>query len=170
MTDNQKMITNLATFVRDHHETAYGDNESLYYELLKQWRHLNRPATVWADSTSKHLYQEYWRQMGKWYQSFQGLKREIVKPDSVDSLDMQDLLEEVIKEAQQMAIEQLSQLQQPQDHGPVIALNNFVRILENELVQISKLDTLALSPADFEMLVEYWQAIARVTKQNRVEK
>lgn len=170
MTNNQKMITNLATFVRDNREDAYGDDESLYYELLKQWRYLNRPATVWADPTSKRLYQEYWRQMGKWYQSFKGLQKEIVKPDAVDTMDTRDLLEEVIKEAQQMAIEQLSQLEQPQNHGSVIALNNFVRVLKNELVKISQIDMLALSPADFEMLVEYWQAIARATRQNRVEK
>lgn len=47
--EQTNIINDLATFVRDHREDQFGDHESLYYEMLKQWRQLSRFSMDAAD-------------------------------------------------------------------------------------------------------------------------
>ena len=55
-----QMTDDLAHFIKETREDAAFPHESLYVDLLEQWKVLSRYQLEYADKESKRLYNAYW--------------------------------------------------------------------------------------------------------------
>ena len=65
-----QMTDDLAHFIKETREDAAYPHESLYVDLLEQWKVLSRYQLAYADKESKRLYNAYWNSMARWYEIF----------------------------------------------------------------------------------------------------
>lgn len=153
--EQTNIINDLATFVKDHREDQFGDHESLYYEMLKQWRALSRFEMAKADPASRELADRYWTAMGQWHQRFVAEQDRIVNPTPMPSRSLQDHYEALIAE---LADGIITDLPTPQSQA-VIRIDDFARRLNLQLTVMEDLYTDVLTPIDLLLLVEYWRMV-----------
>ncbi|WP_283622073.1 hypothetical protein [Limosilactobacillus avium] len=151
-----QMIAELRKFVEDNREDQFGPHESLYFEILKQWESLNRYSMSWADPQSKKLATDYWRGMASWYKKFDRQRDQVLEPQAFKNRELFNLFDQT---ANQMATDILLMLPDGQTKQPVVKINDFAFRLRNELLEFNQLNRDGLTPADFELLLEYWHEL-----------
>ena len=168
--EQTEIINDLATFVKNHREDQFGDHESLYVEMLKQWQQLSRPNMKGATQENQELYDRYWDAMGKWHQRFVKEQDQIVDPepfapDPFGESPLQENYEDLIEE---LAVTIIADLDRPAA-ADVIAINAFARLLNIQLLEMRDLSTDVLNPIDFILLMEYWRMVDQVVQGREVE-
>lgn len=168
--EQTEIINDLAAFVKQHREDQFGDHESLYMEMLKQWQQLSRPNMKAATQENQELYDRYWDAMGKWHQRFVKEKARIVDPEPfaaepIAGSLLQDNYEDLIED---LSAEIVADLPRPAA-APVIAINDFARLLNIQLLEMRELYTDVLTPIDFILLMEYWRMVDQVVQGREVE-
>ena len=163
--EQTNIINDLAAFVKDHREDQFGEHESLYYEILKQWRQLSRFDMDNADPASRELADHYWTAMGEWHQRFTEARGRISDPAPMPSIDLQEYYEALIAELADDVIANLPPLRS----SSVIRINDFARRLNLQLGAMEDLYTDMMLPIDLILLVEYWRLINRVVHSQEGE-
>lgn len=168
--EQTEIINDLAAFVKQHREDQFGDHESLYMEMLKQWQQLSRPNMKDATQENQELYDRYWDAMGKWHQRFVKEQDRIVDPEPfaaepIAGSLLQDNYEDLIED---LSAEIVADLPRPAA-APVIAINDFARLLNIQLLEMRELYTDVLNPIDFILLMEYWRMVDQVVQGREVE-
>lgn len=168
--EQTEIINDLAAFVKQHREDQFGDHESLYMEMLKQWQQLSRPNMKGATQENQELYDRYWDAMGKWHQRFLKEQDKIVDPEPfaaepIAGSLLQDNYEDLIED---LSAEIVADLPRPAA-APVIAINDFARLLNIQLLEMRELYTDVLNPIDFILLMEYWRMVDQVVQGREVE-
>ena len=168
--EQTEIINDLAAFVKQHREDQFGDHESLYMEMLKQWQQLSRPNMKDATQENQELYDRYWDAMGKWHQRFVKEQDRIVDPEPfaaepIAGSLLQDNYEDLIED---LSAEIVADLPRPAA-APVIAINDFARLLNIQLLEMRELYTDVLNPIDFILLMEYWRMVDQVAQGREVE-
>ena len=153
--EQTNIINDLATFVRDHREDQFGDHESLYYEMLKQWRQLSRFSMDGADPASRDLADRYWAAMGRWYRRFVAEQDRVVNPTPMPTVTLQEQYEALVAELADGIIDDLPR----PAAAPVIRIDDFARRLNLQLQEMVDLYTDVLTPIDLLLLVEYWRMV-----------
>lgn len=148
-----QMIAALRTFVKENREDQFGPHESLYVEILKQWENLNRYSMAWADPKSQRLAKDYWRGMNSWFKKFIRQQDKVLEPQAFNNRELFNLFDQTAK---QMAMDILLMLPDGQTKQPVVKINDFAFRLRTELLEFNQLNRDGLTPADFELLLEYW--------------
>ena len=168
--EQTEIINDLATFVKNHREDQFGDHESLYMEMLKQWRQLNRPNMKGATQENQDLYDRYWDAMGKWHQRFVKEQDRIVDPEpfAPDPFGESLLQDNYVGLIEDLSAEIIADLPRPAA-ADVIAINDFARLLNIQLLEMRELYTDVLNPIDFILLMEYWQMVDHVVQGKEVE-
>lgn len=159
------IINDLATYVKEHREDRFGDHESLYMEMLKQWQQLSRPNMTGATAENQALYDRYWDVMGKWHQRFVKEQPRIANPEPLEESMLQDYYESLLEELSAAIVNDLPR----PAAANVIAINDFARLLNIQLLEMRELYTDVLNPIDFILLMEYWQMIDQVVQGREVE-
>ena len=168
--EQTEIINDLATFVKNHREDQFGDYESLYMEMLKQWQQLSRPNMKGATQENQELYDRYWDAMEKWHQRFVKEQDRIVDPEPfaaepIAGSLLQDNYEDLIED---LSAEIVADLPRPAA-ADVIAINDFARLLNIQLLEMRELYTDVLNPIDFILLMEYWRMVDQVVQGREVE-
>ncbi|MGN1280187.1 MAG: hypothetical protein ACI4T4_05795 [Limosilactobacillus sp.] len=163
--EQTEIINDLAAFVKKHREDQFGDHESLYMEMLKQWQQLSRPNMKGATKENQDLYERYWDAMGKWHQRFVREQDRIANPEPLAEELLQENYEDLIEE---LSAEIVADLPRPAA-AQVIAINDFARLLNIQLLEMRELYTDVLNPIDFIMLMEYWRMVDQVIQGREVE-
>lgn len=168
--EQTEIINDLAAFVKNHREDQFGDHESLYMEMLKQWRQLSRPNMKGATLENHDLYDRYWDAMGKWHQRFVKEQDRIVDPEpfAPDPYGESPLQDNYIDLIEDLSAEIIADLPRPAA-ADVIAINDFARLLNIQLLEMRELYTDVLNPIDFILLMEYWQMVDQVVQGKEVE-
>lgn len=159
------IINDLATYVKEHREDQFGDHESLYMEMLKQWQQLSRPNMTGATAENQALYDRYWDVMGKWHQRFVKEQPRIANPEPLEESMLQDYYESLLEELSAAIVNDLPR----PAAANVIAINDFARLLNIQLLEMRELYTDVLNPIDFILLMEYWQMVDQVVQGREVE-
>lgn len=159
------IINDLATYVKEHREDQFGDHESLYMEMLKQWQQLSRPNMTGATAENQALYDRYWDAMGKWHQRFVKEQPRIANPEPLEESMLQDYYESLLEELSAAIVNDLPR----PAAANVIAINDFARLLNIQLLEMRELYTDVLNPIDFILLMEYWQMVDQVVQGREVE-
>lgn len=136
MMKEQLMVEDLADFVQANREDQLGDLQSLYAELLHQWRLLSRYTPT--NRVSERLSDTYWAGMAEWYDHFVEAKDRIGEPDAMPTPEMQQYY---------------------------IDLTDFLFLLEGAVKRMRKLDIYSQSPIDCTLLIYYWQVIDDTIKE-----
>lgn len=163
--EQTNIINDLAAFVKNHREDQFGDHQSLYYEMLKQWRRLSRFSMADVTSASQALYDRYWTAMGKWHQRFVKEQDRISDPTPMPGPTLQGEYEALVTE---LADSVINDLPRPAATD-VIQLNDFNRLLGIQLQEMAELYPEVLLPIDFLLLVEYWKLISQTVQEREVE-
>ena len=168
--EQTEIINDLAAFVKQHREDQFDDHESLYMEMLKQWQQLSRPNMKGATQENQELYDRYWDAMGKWHRRFVKEQDKIVDPepfapDQFGESLLQENYEDLIEE---LAVTIIADLPRPAA-ADVIAINDFARLLNIQLLEMRELYTDVLNPIDFILLMEYWRMVDQVVQGREVE-
>ena len=163
--EQTNIINDLAAFVKNHREDQFGEHESLYYEILKQWVRLDRFDAAAATPESQALYDRYWTAMGQWHQDFVAARDRLADPTPISSLDLQEHYENLIAD---LADETIANLPLAAARG-VARDKNFARLLNLQLEKMEDLYTDVMLPIDFLLLVEYWKLINQVVQGREVE-
>lgn len=150
-----KMVADLANFIQANHEDAAYPYESLYVELLKQWRVLSRFQPRPADQMSQQLYQAYWQAMQRWYQIFNQQRAELMEPAALPSAEMMDFYIKLVDDQ----IAHVQSLLPPSSHQTVIRIDDFRILLSQQLTEFTKLQLDEQGPLDFAMLIDYWRLL-----------
>ncbi|MDD6432633.1 MAG: hypothetical protein PUF79_05835 [Lactobacillaceae bacterium] len=168
--EQTEIINDLAAFVKNHREDQFGDHESLYMEMLKQWRQLSRPNMKGATPENQDLYDRYWDAMGKWHQRFVKEQDRIVDPEpfAPDPYGESPLQDNYVDLIEDLSAEIIADLPRPAA-ADVIAINDFGRLLNIQLLEMRELYTDVLNPIDFILLMEYWQMVDQVVQGREVE-
>lgn len=161
--EQTNIINDLATFVKDHREDQFGDHESLYYEMLKQWRALSRFDMAKADPASRELADRYWAAMGQWHQRFVAEQDRVVNPTPMPTVTLQEQYEALVAE---LADGIITDLPTPQSQA-VIRIDDFARRLNLQLTVMEDLYTDVLTPIDLLLLVEYWRMVDQAVQAKK---
>ena len=85
-----QMTDDLAHFIKETREDTAFPHESLYVDLLEQWKVLSRYQLEYADKESKRLYNAYWNSMSHWYKIFDKEREHLLEPTALPSEDLMD--------------------------------------------------------------------------------
>lgn len=148
-----QMTDDLARFIKETREDVALPHESLYVDLLEQWKVLSRYQLEFADAQSKKLYNAYWNSMTRWYEVFDKEREDLLEPAAMTSLDLVDFYSGLISDLMDHVIS----LVPPYPHNNVIKLTDFRVLLSNELQKITQLNLGMQGPIDFAMIMDYWK-------------
>ena len=146
-----QMTDDLACFIKKNREDTASPHESLYVDLLEQWKVLSRYQLEYADKESKRLYNTYWNSMARWYEIF---NNELM--DFYAGL-IEDLMDHVLS------------LVPPSPHSTIIKLTDFRVLLSNELQKITQLDLGIQGPIDFAMIMDYWKMLGESFDREKIK-
>lgn len=159
MMKEQLMVEDLADFVQANREDQLGDLQSLYAELLHQWRLLSRYTPT--NRVSERLSDTYWAGMAEWYDHFVEAKDRIGEPDAMPTPEMQQYYIDLVTKLADEVMATLPELGRSQ----VIDLTDFLFLLEGAVKRMRKLDIYSQSPIDCTLLIYYWQVIDDTIKE-----
>lgn len=157
----KELINALGEFVKINREDQLGPYQSLYVEIWHQWQALDRYSMEWADEFSQVLSQKYWQAMDRWYQSFNQVRHQVMKPALAPSTEVSDFYLQV---ASQYAGDVQAKLPVVTYHQSVSKINDFSFRLHQQWEELAKLDTAVLTMLDLQLLIEYWHVLANVTR------
>ncbi|OTA48205.1 hypothetical protein BHL91_09480 [Limosilactobacillus reuteri] len=150
-----QMTDDLARFIKENREDAAYPHESLYVDLLEQWKVLSRYQLEYADKESKRLYNAYWNSMARWYEVFNNERDNLLEPTALPSDELMDFYAGLIEDL----MDHVLSLVPPSPHSTFIKLTDFRVLLSNELQKITQLDLEIQGPIDFAMIMDYWKML-----------
>ncbi|MRN07349.1 hypothetical protein EAI26_08115 [Lactobacillus sp. 0.1XD8-4] len=148
-----QMTDDLARFIKESREDVAFPHESLYVDLLEQWKVLSSYQLEYADEQSKKLYNAYWSSMKRWYEVFDNEREDLLEPAAMPSLDLADFYSGLITDLMNHVLSLLPAY----PHDAVINLTDFRVLLSNEVHKFTKLDLGLQGPIDFAMIMDYWK-------------
>lgn len=148
-----QMTDDLAHFIKETREDVAFPHESLYVDLLEQWKVLSNYQLKWADDQSKQLYDAYWDSMARWYEVFDNERDDLLEPMAMPSPDLVNFYSGLITDLMDHVVGMLPQY----PHDAVIDLTDFRVLLSNELQKFKQLDLSMQGPIDFAMIMNYWK-------------
>lgn len=152
-----RIIGGLAMFVRTNREDQLGDHQSLYMEILKQWRQVSAFAIAADTPANRQLYVDYWRAMNRWYTRFTGEVARITEPATFSSPVLQDYYHSLITELATTIT------------GQLVPTDGFARLLSGQLREMQRLELFGLTPIDCQLLLEYWRQLAAIIKEGKIK-
>ncbi|WP_273585804.1 hypothetical protein, partial [Clostridioides difficile] len=93
-----QMTDDLACFIKENREDTAFPHESLYVDLLEQWKVLSRYQLEYADKESKRLYNAYWNSMARWYEIFNNERDNLLEPTALPSDELMDFYAGLIED------------------------------------------------------------------------
>lgn len=150
-----QMTNDLAQFIKVNREDVAYPHESLYVDLLEQWKVLSRYQLEYADRESKRLYNVYWNSMAQWYKVFDSERDHLLEPTAMPSDDLMDFYADLIEDL----MDHVLSLVPSSPHSTIIKLTDFRVLLSNELKKITQLDLGIQGPIDFAMITDYWKML-----------
>lgn len=157
--DRQTIIDDLAAFVTTNREDQLDPHESLYVEMLQQWRQLAKVTGM--KPANQELADRYWAAMEAWHQRFNEQRSQITEPAAFPTYDLANYYHQLITE---LATAVMNDLPRPAS-TPVIQLNDFGRQLSLQMRGLTQLDLDMLAPLDCALLLEYWRLMNQVVKE-----
>ncbi|MCT3200481.1 hypothetical protein EGO58_08055 [Limosilactobacillus reuteri] len=160
-----QMTDDLAHFIKETREDAAFPHESLYVDLLEQWKVLSRYQLEYADKESKRLYNAYWNSMSHWYKIFDKEREHLLEPTALPSEDLMDFYAGLIEDL----MDHVLSLVPPVPHSTIIKLTDFRVLLSNELQKITQLDLEIQGPIDFAMIMDYWKMLGESFDREKIK-
>ena len=160
-----QMTDDLAHFIKETREDAAFPHESLYVDLLEQWKVLSRYQLAYADKESKRLYNAYWNSMARWYEVFNNERDNLLEPIALPSDELMDFYAGLIEDL----MDHVLSLVPPSPHSTVIKLTDFRVLLSNELQKITQLDLEIQGPIDFAMIMDYWKMLGESLDREKIK-
>ncbi|MDO4903838.1 MAG: hypothetical protein Q3959_06225 [Limosilactobacillus sp.] len=152
-----RLIKGLEKFVTENHEEELGPYQSLYAEILHQWKAMNCYPMSWAEERSQVIAEKYWEGMNHWYEIFEKSKEEIRKPQLGPKIELATFYMELSEE---YATDVKAHLPEVDIDKTVVKINDFPFRLSQQLREFDKLDIEFFTLPDFKMLLEYWHVLA----------
>lgn len=150
-----QMTDDLAAFIKEHHEDVALPHESLYVDLLAQWKALSSYQLSQADKESRLVYETYWDSMRQWYDVFDRQRDDLLTPSIMPTIELSDFYSGLIDDLSAHVLSLLPDY----PHDGVIKLADFRILLKLEMKKLTQLDLYAQGPMDFAMLVDYWKLV-----------
>lgn len=113
-----QMTDDLACFIKENREDTASPHESLYVDLLEQWKVLSRYQLEYADKESKRLYNTYWNSMARWYEIFNNERDNLLEPTALPSDELMDFYAGLIEDL----MDHVLSLVPPSPHSTIIKL------------------------------------------------
>lgn len=152
--DPQKLINDLQQWVTASREDqVWGQHESLYLEILAQWKAVNCYRPEHGNEEDQHFYEPYWDAMNKWHQSFAQQSEDIFTATPIQATDKVGFYGDVLNGLQDVIMKRLPEIQ----HSKVLRLNSFLNILKVSLTDMEKLSLSDLNVVDMSLLLDYWK-------------
>jgi hypothetical protein len=148
-----QMTDDLAHFIAETREDVAFPHESLYVDLLVQWKALSNYNLKWADDTSRELYDIYWSSMRKWYEIFDQQRAKLLEPAAMPSVELVDFYAGLIDDLSCHVLSVIPDY----PHAGVIDLTDFRVLLNIQLQNFTALNLRVQGPMDFAMLIDYWK-------------
>lgn len=150
----QKLIDDLQLWVTANREDqVWTQHESLYLEILAQWKAVNRYCPEHGTKDDQQLYQLYWEAMDQWHQSFAQQSEDIFEAIPIRATNKEGFYEGVLERLQGEILDRLPQVQE----GKIVRMNNFLSILKVSLTDMSNLSLHDFNDVDMSLLLDYWQ-------------
>lgn len=150
-----QMTDDLAAFIKENHEDVAMPHESLYVDLLDQWRSLSNFKLALADEESKRVYHAYWDAMSQWYEVFNRRRDDLMEPAAMPTVELADFYSGLIADL----ADHVMGLLPDYPHDQVIRLTDFRVLLKIQMPEFVQLGLRAQGPMDFAMLMDYWKLV-----------
>lgn len=160
-----QMTDDLACFIKENREDTASPHESLYVDLLEQWKVLSRYQLEYADKESKRLYNAYWNSMARWYEIFNNERDNLLEPTALPSDELMDFYAGLIEDL----MDHVLNLVPSSPHSTIIKLTDFRVLLSNELQKITQLDLGIQGPIDFAMIMDYWKMLGESFDREKIK-
>lgn len=158
----QKLIDDLQRWITANREDQiWTQHQSLYLEVLAQWKAVNRYRPENGTEEDQRLYELYWRAMAKWHQSFAQQSEEIFEATPIRATDRAGFYGGVLTELQSVILERLPKLEQ----AKIVRMTSFLNILKVSLTDMTKLELADLNVIDMSLLLDYWKFLGDAIKQ-----
>ena len=150
----QKLIDDLQHWITANREDqVWTQHESLYLEVLAQWKAVNRYRPENGTAEDQRLYQLYWTAMDQWHQSFSQQSEEIFEAIPIRATDKVGFYDGVLQELQAVILDRLPQVQQ----AKIVRMTSFINVLRVSLNDMTKLSLDDLNVVDMSLLLDYWK-------------
>ena len=150
----QKLIDDLQHWITANREDqVWTQHESLYLEVLAQWKAVNRYRPENGTAEDQRLYQLYWTAMDQWHQSFPQQSEEIFEAIPIRATDKVGFYDGVLQELQAVILDRLPQVQQ----AKIVRMTSFLNVLRVSLNDMTKLSLDDLNVVDMSLLLDYWK-------------
>ena len=150
----QKLIDDLQYWITANREDqVWTQHESLYLEVLAQWKAVNRYRPENGTAEDQRLYQLYWTPMDQWHQSFAQQSEEIFEAIPIRATDKVGFYDGVLQELQAVILDRLPQVQQ----AKIVRMTSFLNVLRVSLNDMTKLSLDDLNVVDMSLLLDYWK-------------
>lgn len=150
----QKLIDDLQHWITANREDqVWTQHESLYLEVLAQWKAVNRYRPENGTAEDQRLYQLYWTAMDQWHQSFSQQSEEIFEAIPIRATDKVGFYDGVLQELQAVILDRLPQVQQ----AKIVRMTSFLNVLRVSLNDMTKLSLDDLNVVDMSLLLDYWK-------------
>lgn len=150
----QKLIDDLQYWITANREDqVWTQHESLYLEVLAQWKAVNRYRPENGTAEDQRLYQLYWTAMDQWHQSFSQQSEEIFEAIPIRATDKVGFYDGVLQELQAVILDRLPQVQQ----AKIVRMTSFLNVLRVSLNDMTKLSLDDLNVVDMSLLLDYWK-------------
>lgn len=150
----QKLIDDLQHWITANREDqVWTQHESLYLEVLAQWKAVNRYRPENGTAEDQRLYQLYWTAMDQWHQSFAHQSEEIFEAIPIRATDKVGFYDGVLQELQAVILDRLPQVQQ----AKIVRMTSFLNVLRVSLNDMTKLSLDDLNVVDMSLLLDYWK-------------
>lgn len=158
----QKMIDDLQRWITANREDqVWTQHQSLYLEILAQWKAVNRYRPEHGTDEDERLYNLYWSAMQQWYQSFAQQSEEIFTATPIEATDKVGFYDGLVKDLQDVIMDRIPEI----EHAKIVRLTSFLNILKVSLNDMTKLQLEDLNVIDMSLLLDYWQFLGQALKR-----
>lgn len=160
--DPQNLINDLQHWITANREDqVWTQHESLYLEVLAQWKAVNRYRPENGTAQDQQLYRLYWTAMNQWHQSFAQQSEEIFTATPIQATDKAGFYDGVLQELQAVILDRLPRIQQ----AKIVRMTSFLNVLKVSLSDMTKLSLTDLNVVDMSLLLDYWQFLGDALKE-----
>lgn len=157
----QEMINDLQRWVTARHEDqVWSQHESLYLEILAQWKAVNRYRPEHGTVEDQRLYNLYWAAMNQWHQSFAQQSEDIFEATPLAVTDKLGFYTDLLDELKKVTLAKLPEIQ----HAKIVRMNGFINILNVSLNDMQKLSLDDFNVVDISLLLDYWKFLGDALK------
>ncbi|WP_251576280.1 hypothetical protein [Limosilactobacillus agrestimuris] len=158
----QKLIDDMQRWITATREDkVWTQHESLYLEVLAQWKAVNRYRPEHGTEEDQRLYQLYWTAMDQWHQSFSQQSEEIFDAMPIQATNKAGFYDGILQELQSSILERIPKIQQ----GKIVRMTSFLNILRVSLNDMTKLSLDDLSVVDMSLLLDYWKFLGDALRE-----